>query len=216
MKKAILGIDLSLSNTGLALLLGDKIKSETVSTSPKETWVDRVRKIEAKIIEYAAEADEIYIENYSFNSKFGREILAEVGGIIRKLLIERFGKEPKKISPTQAKLFATGRGKAPACPKGEVKSRWTKKWLMEEVKKNFNVAFNTDHETDAFVVATIGRTLQMVSDGYLDIDSLPNHQKKIIKSLWEEEKNGKDHIKGGSVKQSLKRRRGNCKEYSGE
>jgi len=61
LKKAILGIDLSLSNTGLALLLGDKIKSETVSTSPKETWVDRVRKIEAKIIEYAAEADEIYI-----------------------------------------------------------------------------------------------------------------------------------------------------------
>jgi len=185
----ILGIDLSLRNTGLVLLdiSGTVIKSETVATDKSMSWITCINKIENTLADYLHEADAVFMENYSFGSSHGRELAGEIGGVVKKLIADTTGELPTLIAPTTLKLFATGRGQVPKCPEGEVKSNWGKKWLMQEVKQHFDMEFDTDHETDAFVVATIGRILHLITAGILEMDSLPKHQQKVMNTLIKEE-----------------------------
>lgn len=197
----VMGIDLALRNTGLVLIdlfKGDVIKSENIVTKKEDDWISCVSKIETKVEEYLNEADMVYMENYSFNASHGREVLGEVGGVVKKLIVEKTGHLPRLVPPLTLKLFATGKGRVPACPEGEVKSTWGKRWTMEKVKQNFGQDFDTDHETDAFVAATIGRILYLVKKGKISINTLPEHQQRVITKLLEEEKkNGKDDVKSG-------------------
>lgn len=198
----VLGIDLSFS-PGVAIV--DKtglIASDSIRTKAEQPWAERVELIKDLVIRFAQNSDVIYMENYAYNSKFGREVLGELGGVI-KWYLTLHNKEPKGlIAPTQVKKFATGRGKAPAVPVGEAKSTWAKKWMMNEVNKNFGQAFKIHDEADAFMVATIGRTLESIKTGLLDVNSLPKHQKAVVlKILGESEKDGrKNNSKSGRRK----------------
>jgi Holliday junction resolvasome RuvABC endonuclease subunit len=214
----IAGIDLSLSSTGLALITDNLklVKSEAIKTTAAEHWTDRVERIKMGVLRYALESENenVYMENYAFGSVFNREVLGELGGVVREIL-EKHDFKIIKFAPTKVKMFATGKGAAPPCPVGEAKTTWTKKWVKENVKQNFNgQAFNTDDETDAFVIAALGRTVEMARNNPNILDLLPSYQKKVVQKIFEEEdKHGrKNRSKSGSREQSGECRRSNRKK----
>jgi Holliday junction resolvasome RuvABC endonuclease subunit len=209
-----IGIDLSLTSTGVAkrTLKDSKLIVEThaFKTTSAMKWTDRINSIREGVISVLEpDTTKVYMENYAFGSKFNRECLGELGGVIREAL-ELREIEIIKFAPTKVKMFATGRGAAPPVPVGEAKSTWAKKWMMNNVKTNFGYEFDTDDETDAFVIATLGETVEMVKNNPSIVEMLPSYQQKAISKILEEEnKNGKNRVKSGSREQSPKRRRCN-------
>lgn len=183
----IVGIDLALSNIGICIFDGKDYKTFLITTSSKDSWFNRISIILNELDRLITHEDKVYIEGYSHGSKFNRELLGEVGGVVKKFIIEKTGKEPVYVSPTQVKKFATGKGKAPPCPKGETKSRWPKKWIKDQVKLLFGREFKTEHETDAFMIALLGATLETVGNQKDILDDLPKHQKEVIQKLLKEE-----------------------------
>lgn len=210
----VLGIDLSFS-PGVAIV--DKtglVVSDSIQTTAEQPWGERVEIIKDLVIRFAQSSDVIYMENYAYNAKFGREVLGELGGVI-KWYLTLHNKEIKRlIAPTQIKKFATGRGRAPVVPVGEAKSTWGKKWMINEVNKNFGQGFKIHDEADAFMVATVGLTLESIEAEVLDVSTLPKHQQAVVRKILRgNEKDGrKNNTKGGSRKQSGKRGRGNSKK----
>ena len=89
------------------------------------------------------------IEDYAMGTKTGRSFhMGELGGVIKYLLFIR------KISyyavtPQQLKKYATGKGSG------------DKNVIMREVYKKWRVEFKTDDETDAFVLAQIGKGIEI-------------------------------------------------------
>ena len=159
----VLGIDPSLTSTGLVIVENGQVKrSKAVKTNSSQTWIERIRIIETNITKFSEISDVIYMENYAYGSRFGRETAGELGGVIKRCLY-LLGKKPVLISPTKVKKFATGQGNTPPCPDSEAKSTWTKKWVMKNVKEKYGYEFDTDDETDAFVIALIGETVESVS-----------------------------------------------------
>ncbi len=186
----IVGIDLGLRNTGIVTIDTDTrqfLTSELVTTSKKDTWISCISKIETAIEKYLTDVDMVCLENYSFGSSHGREVAGEVGGIAKNTIVKRLGELPLLVSPTSLKLFVTGKGRAPPCPEGEVKSTWGKKWILNEVNTVYKKDFDTDHEADAFTLAVIGWTVYHINRGNLELSTLPDHQQKVITTLLKEE-----------------------------
>lgn len=182
------GLDLSYTSTGIAYIDDRTLETEAVKTTSSIPWIDRVHIIRDAILRYIEPNATVYIENYAFGSTWGRESLGELGGVVREALESR-GVRIIKIAPTKVKMFATGKGKAPACPPGKAKSTWPKKWMMEKVKENFGYDFNTDDETDAFVIATIGYTVETALKHPSILEQLPPHQRKVVIEIIKEEFN---------------------------
>lgn len=105
----VLGLDLSLTATGVALPDG---RSATWSTTRR--GMERLDHLRGKVIDLL-EAEPVHvvaIEGYSFNSK-GNSIvnLGELGGVIRWTLW-RFGFTYTDVPPPCLKKYATGAGNA--------------------------------------------------------------------------------------------------------
>jgi Holliday junction resolvasome RuvABC endonuclease subunit len=105
----ILGIDPSLSATGLAIIETrdgnqscDVLHVRTIKTTPREVLGDRLGKIVAELTSVMSEykPDAVAMEGYSMGSTFNREAMGEVGGVI-KLALWGFGVDPK-IWPVQS------------------------------------------------------------------------------------------------------------------
>lgn len=180
------GIDLSWTSTGLARVTQDFVITKAIKTKSSDPWVYRVDVITAGIIEWVGDDEIVYFEGYSFGSSNRREMMGELFGLVRYDL-ELRGKRIIKIPPTNIKRFATGRGRAPACPPHRAKSTWTKRWMIEEVKKNFRQEFDTDDETDAFVIATMGHYVERALHNPEFLETLPVYQQEEIKKILKEE-----------------------------
>lgn len=91
----------------------------------------------------------IAYENYSFGSKFGREQMGEIGGILRLVLAQHFSREDlATVAPAAVKKYATGSGRA---AKDDMKLAVFKKW-------DFTAA--THDEADAYTLMQIARALK--------------------------------------------------------
>jgi Holliday junction resolvasome RuvABC endonuclease subunit len=207
----VLGLDLSLSNTGVALIRDGELYSCTsVPTSKEMPWVDRIKAVLLKIDYHLTryKVDAAYIENYSFNSKFDRETLAELHGVVMYYLTQR-GVRYAKLPPTQVKLFGTGSGKAPAVPEGVAKSTWPKRWVVEAVNQRYDTSFtlSENDKADAFLVALLGYCVELANTtGQIQTD-LPDFQQKVIKTILNPKaaktKGGKKNGKGKNSTQSI-------------
>ena len=182
-----LGLDISLTSTGYNVVRGGKtIREGSIKTSKDEDWVERINKITSMIFSLLDEFNPtfVFIENYSFNSQFGREVLGEIHGIIMYDLLKR-GIPFKKPSPTQVKKFGCGRGTAPVVPAGKAKTTWKKVWVVDTV----NATFDTDYRhvdndiCDAFVIALLAETYFLALNKKLDLTSLPAHQKAVLAEI---------------------------------
>lgn len=154
MSVTILGVDPSLTNTGLCWGGGPHAQEtkRIAYKHPKGTktrdLINRVRRI-GGIVTAVEEVlndsrpDLALIESYSFSSRNGGEYLGEYGGYLRMKLVHWVA-DVVEVAPTMVKKFATGKGNA----KKEV--------IIGHVQKRWNVLFDNSDEADAYVLYRIG------------------------------------------------------------
>ena len=118
----IVGIDPSLSQT--AMVIGSSASEFSVTLHKTkcqgDAVADRCRRYEVLVadvmrvldpLRQAGETIRIFLEGYSFNSKFGGERLGEYGGILRWHLVDC---DPllTEVAPASLKKFVVGKGGA--------------------------------------------------------------------------------------------------------
>jgi len=124
----VMGIDPSLTSTGIAVISGGSLYVQNITTKAKgmgrlaflrDTIMDRVE---------ITKPDIIMLEGYSFASRGrGTFSLGELGGVLRLALYE--ADQPVHVlSPNSLKLFVTGKGNA---NKTAVSLALMKRWKVE-------------------------------------------------------------------------------------
>ena len=108
MNKRILGLDLSLTATGWALVWDGSPKWGVIKS--KHRSAKRLSEIrnEVRVIIYQEQPSLAVIEGYSYGSHQGMAGLAELGGVVRLLLLD-MGVPFIVVQPTTNKKFATGK-----------------------------------------------------------------------------------------------------------
>jgi len=148
---AVVGIDQSLTGTGLAELTNDGVlKRNVLVKTGKLVGIERLDLITKTVISFCEEVDERFVisrEGYSFASK-GRSVfnLGELGGCIDLSLFR--STMPNLISyyvlpPTVVKKFCLG--------SGSVKKD---SGYLLKVYNKFGKEFPDDNQADAFMIAT--------------------------------------------------------------
>lgn len=147
--KKIIGLDLSLTSTGLvSYLLSDGSETiKTIKTNNKTTYMNRYDQVLTEIKSEVLNNDPLFlIEGYSFGS-FSKSTamsnLIELGGIIKFYLWQR-GLEVISVPPTLLKKFITGKGNA------------KKEDIKLGIYKKYGKEFKTSDEADAYGLMAIG------------------------------------------------------------
>jgi Holliday junction resolvasome RuvABC endonuclease subunit len=103
---SVVGLDLSLSGTGIATDEG----ATTVRT--RLVGMARLAYLRDAVASVAGGAGLVVVEGYSFNSRVGGEHLGELGGVVR-LALHEMGAPFADVAPALVKKYATARGNAP-------------------------------------------------------------------------------------------------------
>ena len=164
--KCTVGIDASLTGTGVVALWSEKTEKSTRIES-KYTGVKRLVDIESRlkcILDNLILTDLVLIEGYAYAAQNQAHQIGELGGVIRRMLHKRMTKWIE-VSPAQVKKFATGKGNS------------KKDIVLMNVYKKWGVEFATSDEADAFVLAKIGQVLLGADE------KLTNYQEEVITEL---------------------------------
>lgn len=166
-----LGLDLSLSNTGVAVITGDsKIYTTSITTDTKDylTLEARITYIVGQIVKVIEEYDIKYIvfEGYAFgSSRFGSNnltSLAELKGVILHHITNTH-KDIQFVTVTtqQMKKYVTGKGiiNVPKNIKAAHKAKYKKQVVLDAVNSSYNLKLESFDEADAFGLALICRHL---------------------------------------------------------
>lgn len=133
----IIGLDLSLTSTGLALADGS-----TQAIRVKSSGMERLDALERRILEALDGLKDpvVIVEGYSFNSKNSHaHALGELGGVVR-LAFWRRGIAWIDVPPTNRARFATGKGNA------------NKAAVVSAVSARTGITWSNDDELDAWVL----------------------------------------------------------------
>jgi crossover junction endodeoxyribonuclease RuvC len=141
----ILGLDLSLRKTGVAVIWNSG--HETFLIEPPEELREGGRLLyierELRAVVNAYEPNYAVIEGYSYGSLTGQFALGEVGGIARLVLTGNH--IPYVIvPPTSLKKYVTGNGNA------------TKIVMALQVQRELDLSIHDDNECDAYCLAALG------------------------------------------------------------
>lgn len=145
--KTIVGLDLSLTSTGLAC--GDL----RIAITTNLKGMERISEIANRLLQVVCDLNDpaVVIEGYSFSSRASHAHSAgELGGVVRYLLW-RNGVPFVEVPPTNRAKFATGRGNA---SKAEVVSSVSARTGMVWSGKG------ADDMCDAFVLEEMGLAAQ--------------------------------------------------------
>lgn len=108
----------------------------------KHRGVDRLRDIGLWLLENLPEtAAHVCMEGYNHGAKFNREIMGELGAVVKLALRDLYSEPigyPTLVSPNQLKLFTTGKGNA---KKDEMMLAVYKKWGYEAPNNDCADAF---------------------------------------------------------------------------
>lgn len=162
-----LGLDLSLTGTGLVVLddSGEVVYSSTAKN--KLRGIERLSFIEEVVGDLLVrfKIKMICIEGYAMGSRSGQAFsIGELGGVIKLLLWEQ-AKTYFLVPPTQLKKYVTGSGRA---EKDMVILNVYKKWGWEAGDNN---------QADAYVLARIARQLHSPSD------DLSKYQQEVLDAI---------------------------------
>lgn len=172
---ATIGIDPSLTGTGVVVLVDGKLKEKAlIKTKPdvEKTPVNELKrllnitsKIQLITNKYTQYTEMVVIEGLSFGAR-NTTALIQLSGLnylIRKLLYEL--NIPFTIcAPTTLKKFICGKGNA------------QKDLVMMKVYKRYNVTLTNDNEADAYVMSRI-------ADALVREVKLTTFQKEVINLL---------------------------------
>lgn len=142
-----IGIDASLTGTGVVCLKGDTIaSSQRLDTKLK--GVERLVAIEERLKHFVNHfnPDLVLLEGYAYAAKNQAHQIGELGGVIRTML-HKHNINWIEVAPPQVKKFATGKGNA------------QKDLVMLNVYKKWGAEFVSNDEADAYVLAKIGQAL---------------------------------------------------------
>lgn len=108
----VLGLDLSLTSTGLCLgdvssVVGDVLTTEKTKLRGPE----RLVYLRDVVLGYARQADLVVIEGYAYGRPNQAHQVGELGGVIRVALFEE-GIDFVTVPPAKVKKYATGKGNA--------------------------------------------------------------------------------------------------------
>ncbi len=147
--KRVVGLDLSLTGTGLSSVGDFRWEVETVKTpAAKFRGHLRLDVILDKILGWALGADLVVVEGPSFGSQ--GNALHQMGGLwwLVTHRLWKLGIPYVVVTPSQVKKYATGKGNA---DKDAVVIAVTKRYVGAQVANN--------NEADAVVLAAIGKRL---------------------------------------------------------
>lgn len=180
----ILGVDLSLTGTGLCYssdagvpglvgFLASQIQHEfagrhyyagCVATNSGDQFT-RWLIIKQAVRCLASSADLIVIEGYSYGSPFQAHALGELGGIIRFNLYENKSRFTA-VPPQAVKKFVSGKA---GCPKDI---------MIKEVFRRWQFDTNDNNVADAFSLCRIGEAISGIGT-----DDLTQAQREVIEVL---------------------------------
>lgn len=158
----IVGVDASLTSTGVVALEKDKVYPYTIQR--KSTGVERLIEIREIVRAEIVSADIVVIEGYAFARANQAHQIGELGGVLRVMFHEEKIKYIE-AAPSAVKKFATGKGNA------------KKEDVVLSVYKRWGKEFETTDETDAFVLAKIGQAYMTGQEG------LTAFQREVIDAL---------------------------------
>lgn len=173
--RAHVGLDLSLSASGMCVKRGVELQMRTLKTTPKtaENDLERLRFIRKGIMDFIpVDAVMVCVEDF-FVPNQKNQINAAVklimlGTLVRVALLEK-GLPMYVVSPGQLKKFATGKGNG---PKGIV---------IREIYKRWGVNAKDDNVADACVLAHMAEAM-LEKPGF----QIHKYQEDVIKKVIEE------------------------------
>ena len=142
----IIGLDLSLTHTGFVLLNNGRVIAYATIIPKKLRGVQRLYfvKTEIKKVLTRYKPQLAVVEGYAYSPNANMAFsIGELGGIIKQLLYVN-GVNYFMVAPKTLKKFTTGNGNA------------NKEMMKLAVIKDWKVELNTEHEYDAFGLATMG------------------------------------------------------------
>lgn len=165
----VLGIDQSVTESGYTILEDKKVLA-IESFKPKKKDFFRILEIEDFFSEIINEAkvDAVVIEGYAYGRQQKSEMMGELGGILKRMLI-KIEKTFYIIPPTQMKKFATGNGKA------------DKTKTVVSIVRKWNPDSDNEHALESFVLALIGYYAESK-----EIEGLNQYELDILKEVKSE------------------------------
>lgn len=168
----VAGLDLSLRNTGIAVVSPQGIFCHSVGYSieaaTEREQVQRMLRIAAEAIRFCKEhgVSRVGIENYAFRpSQAGLTQIAELNGVVKAQAVVVLKTVPVRLAPSQVRKFLLGKGNA---QKVAVQSHLKKLGYLQ--------ATNAD-EFDALAVA-------LVLDAWANPNAqLSDYQKGVIEEI---------------------------------
>ncbi len=181
MNMKVLGLDLSLTGSGIVLLEDGKIKiKQLIKSKPSgKKPIDelkRLLKIENEIRQIMIEEEPslAVIEGMAYMASNTTSLvqLAGLNYIIRKMLHEH-GIKFIVVAPTTLKKFSTSKGNC------------QKDLILLEVYKKYGEEFEENNQCDAYVLAKIGEVA--FKDTFKnDEKELPKYQREVINLIKEQ------------------------------
>lgn len=160
-KSAYIGIDPSYTGFGLVIYLqGEGFEAheevlEDYSPAKAGTGASRLWLIHTRLRNRFASLNLTYdvrrvcMEGYAPGSKFGREVMGELGGILRLALVQTWPENIiQSVQPTSLKKFITGKGSA------------TKDTVILAAYKKWGVTFEDNNLADAYGLARLAHTME--------------------------------------------------------
>lgn len=141
----IVGVDASLTGTGVAWIDADGIETYVVKT--KLVGVERLSHIETEVVGLCVPDTVVILEGYSYGSK-GRAVfnIGELGGVLR-LAFHRARIGWLVVPPTVMKKYVTGSGTA------------SKAKVVSSLASRMGRTFDSDDEADAVGLLCYGLEL---------------------------------------------------------
>jgi crossover junction endodeoxyribonuclease RuvC len=146
----VIGLDLSLTSTGVAVAtqdgaVTDRITSKPVPNATLEDRDERLWGIRARVLDHASGADLIVVEGPSYGSTTGHQHdRAGLWWLVVDALLRR-GQRIVEVPPSSRMKYATGRGNA---SKDDV--------LSAVIRRYPHIDVNGNDEADALILAAMG------------------------------------------------------------
>lgn len=171
----ILALDLSLRQTGFAIIDNDKIIKSSVIKSPINLrGTPRLDFILKKIIEFLDNIEFVAIEDYAYSAYGSMTNLAELCGVVKYYLYKK-EKPFLLLATTVLKKFVMGKGNAP------------KAAMMPAIFKKYKIETKSTDEADAIGLAKLAYAVFLMKKGELSADKYLQYENDVLSNIWDSE-----------------------------
>jgi len=171
----ILALDLSLRQTGYAIIDNDKIIKSSVIKSPVNLrGVQRLDFLLKQITELLDDIEFVAIEDYAYSAYGSMTNLAELSGIV-KYYLYKIKKPFFLLATTALKKFVMGKGNAP------------KEAMMISIYKKYKIKTKSTDEADAIGLAKLAYAISLMKKGELSADKYLDYQNAVLSNVWDAE-----------------------------